>query len=116
MKIKKTISQQVEVEVSLPVFKKRINNLLDKVTYNAYYGEHHTNNFEFTIECGNIGHFNNWAFIHDFEKGEEITFDEFSEALTKFNELWHNFYLQVSHSAKQDNGEYYLTEKTQSHE
>ena len=50
MKIQKTISQQVEVEVSLPVFKKRINNLLDKVTYNAYYGEHHTNNFEFTIE------------------------------------------------------------------
>lgn len=115
MKITKTISKQVEVEVSLPVFKKRINTLLDKVTYNAYYGEHHTNNFEFTIECGKIGHFNNWAFIHDFEKGEEITFDEFSEVLNKVNELWHKFYSQVSHKAKQeDRGEYYLN--TQEHE
>ena len=116
MKIKKTISQQVEVEVSLPVFKKRINTLLDKVTYNAYYGEQHNDNIEFSIEGGKISHFSNYAFFYDFEAGEVITFDEFSEALTTFNELWHNFYSQVTDKAKQDSGEYYLTEKTQSHE
>ena len=116
MNIKKTISQQVEIEVNLPVFQKHENNLLNKVTYSAYYGEAHSDNFQFAIENGQLSHFNNWCFFNYFEASEVITFDEFSEALTKFNELWHNFYLQVSHSAKQDSGEYYLTEKKQSHE
>lgn len=116
MKAKKTILQQIEVEVNLPVFQKHENHLLNKVTYSAYYGEAHSDNFQFAIENGQLSHFNNWCFFHDFEKGEEITFDEFSEALTKFNELWHDFYSQVTDKAKQDSGEYYLTEKTQNHE
>lgn len=79
MKITKTISQQVEMEIELPMFRKRNNG--DIAHYYAFYSDLSSENLAFSIEGERLNHFHNFCYLSDCTLGEEITFAEFYSGL-----------------------------------
>jgi hypothetical protein len=79
MKITKTVSQQVEVEINLPMFRKRNNG--DITHYYAFYSDLSSENVAFSIEGERLNHFHNFCYLSDCTMGEEITFAEFYSGL-----------------------------------
>lgn len=103
MKITKTVSQQVELEIELPMFRKRVNGHI--VHYYAFYSELFSQNLAFSIEDEKLNHFHNFCYLSDCTMGDEITFAEFYSGL-----ITAQSYLaeQVNNIATFNNGEYYL--------
>lgn len=79
MKITKTIRQEVEVEINLPMFRKRNNG--DIAHYYAFYSDLSSENLAFSIEGERLNHFHNFCYLTDATMGEEITFAEFYSGL-----------------------------------
>ena len=79
MKITKTIRQEVEVEINLPMFRKRNNG--DITHYYAFYSDLSSENLAFSIEGERLNHFHNFCYLSDCTLGEEITFAEFYSGL-----------------------------------
>ena len=79
MKITKTVSQQVEMEIELPMFRKRNNG--DITHYYAFYSDLSSENLAFSIEGERLNHFHNFCYLSDCTMGEEITFAEFYSGL-----------------------------------
>lgn len=79
MKITKTIRQEVEVEINLPMFRKRNNG--DITHYYAFYSDLSSENLAFSIEGERLNHFHNFCYLSDCTMGEEITFAEFYSGL-----------------------------------
>jgi hypothetical protein len=103
MKITKQVTQQVELEIELPMFRKRNNG--DITHYYAFYSDLSSENLAFSIEGERLNHFHNFCYLSDCTLGEEITFAEFYAGL-----LIAQSYLaeQVKNIATVNNGEYYL--------
>jgi hypothetical protein len=79
MKITKQVTQQVELEIELPMFRKRNNG--DITHYYAFYSDLSSENLAFSIEGERLNHFHNFCYLSDCTLGEEITFAEFYAGL-----------------------------------
>ncbi len=79
MKIKKQVTQEVEVEINLPMFRKRVNGHI--IHYYAFYSDLSSKNLAFSIEGERLNHFHNFCYLSDCTMGEEITFAEFYSGL-----------------------------------
>lgn len=79
MKITKTVTQQVEMEIELPMFRKRVNGHI--IHYYAFYSDLSSENIAFSIEGERLNHFHNFCYLTDCTMGEEITFAEFYSGL-----------------------------------
>ena len=79
MKITKQVTQQVELEIELPMFRKRNNG--DITHYYAFYSDLSSENLAFSIEGERLNHFHNFCYLSDCTMGEEITFAEFYSGL-----------------------------------
>ena len=79
MKITKQVTQQVELEIELPMFRKKNNG--DITHYYAFYSDLSSENLAFSIEGERLNHFHNFCYLSDCTLGEEITFAEFYDGL-----------------------------------
>jgi hypothetical protein len=79
MKITKTVSQQVELEIELPMFRKRENGHI--IHYYAFYSDLSSENLAFSIEGERLNYFHNFCYLTDCTMGVEITFAEFYAGL-----------------------------------
>jgi hypothetical protein len=79
MKITKQVTQQVELEIELPMFRKRVNGHI--IHYYAFYSDLSSENLAFSIEGERLNHFHNFCYLSDCTMGEEITFAEFYSGL-----------------------------------
>jgi hypothetical protein len=79
MKIKKQVTQEVELEIELPMFRKRVNGHI--IHYYAFYSDLSSENLAFSIEGERLNHFHNFCYLSDCTLGEEITFAEFYSGL-----------------------------------
>lgn len=79
MKITKQVTQQVEVEIELPMFRKRVNGHI--IHYYAFYSDLSSENLAFSIQGERLNHFHNFCYLSDCTLGEEITFAEFYSGL-----------------------------------
>ena len=85
MKITKTVTKEVEMEINLPMFRKRLSG---KTTYYyAFYSDVLSENLAFSIEGERLNHLHNFGYLSDCTMGDEITFAEFYHALQKAQSL-----------------------------
>jgi hypothetical protein len=102
-----------EVEVSLPQFRK-IEGLAS-TEFIAYYGEKDDDNIYFRVKEGKLSCYMAWYNIKKVIEGSPISQGEFTKVLNNAKETINTY--GVSATVTSDTqGEYYLTDKNNTHE
>ena len=108
----KSITTQ-EVEVSLPQFRK-IEGLAS-TEFIAYYGEKDDDNIYFRVKEGKLSCYMAWYNINKVMEGSPISQGEFTKALNDAKDTINTYGVSAS-VTNDEQGEYYLTDKTKSNE